>query len=452
MIKKRRMKPVSIFICFMIAVLCLSTTRLFAQTPLMSFPLNAKASKILIDSLAAQLYKYYVFADKAKAMGDYIKTRCKKGAYNNISDPHTLAAILTNDIRSVHHDEHFYVEYNPQMMDELLGNIDDVPKMVAERLRQEKMKNFGFKKAEILNGNIGYLEISSFSRLNEYSKATADAALKLLSNANALIIDLRFGVGGSPEMVNYIISYFFKDKIHVSDIYLRCENTTLPYYTSPPSDNKTMALTEIPIYILTSYKTFSAAEGLTYEMQCLKRATVVGETTRGGAHTVTYRPLSFGFVTDIPFGRAFSPVTHSNWEGSGISPDIKVAAETALETAELKIFENAFAKTKDSVEIKMLLWQKDLLESQNHPMNMDSSACKALIGNYGAYALSYSRGNLYYQKVGKAKFELLPLKENVMKVKGNDAFRVEFFKNEKGEVNRIATYYDDGRVEYANKN
>lgn len=421
---------------------------LFAQT----FPLSAKATKVLVDSLSAQLMKYYVFADKAEAMSSYIKTQCKKGVYNNIQDPHTLAAVLTKDVRSIHNDEHFYVEYNPQMTDELLGNIDDVPKMVAERLNQDRLKNFGFKKVEILNGNIGYMEISSFARLNEYSKATADAALRMLANSNALIIDLRYGVGGSPEMVNYIISYFFKEKTHVSDIYMRCEKTTLPYWTTPPTDKDAAQLADIPIYILTSYKTFSAAEGLTYELQSLKRATVVGETTRGGAHTVTYRPLSSGFVADVPFGRAFSPATNKNWEGAGITPDIKVSAEDALETAELIIFENAFSNAKNEEEIKKLNWQKDLLQSVNHPIKEDTTWYKSLVGNYGAYEVSYSNGTLYYQKVGKAKFALLPLKENVMKAKSNDTFRVEFFKNEKGEVNKIATYYDDWRVEYAQKN
>lgn len=424
----------------------------FSQLPVATFPLNTKATKTLVDSLSNQLLKFYVFADNAKQMSDYIKERCKKGAYNNVKDPHVLAAMLTKDVASVHLDEHFHVEYNPKMANELLGYIDDVPKMVAERLNQDKLKNFGFKKVEILNGNIGYLEISSFSRLNDHSQAAAAAALGLLANANALIIDLRYGKGGSPEMINYIVSHFFKEKTHVSDIYMRCEKTTLPYWTTPPTDKHLLPLTEMPIYILTSYKTFSAAEGLTFELQSLNRAVVVGETTRGGAHTVTYRPLSSGFVADVPFGRAFSPETHANWEGVGIEPDIKVSAENALETAELKIFENALANTKDENEIKRLNWQRDLLQSVNHPTKRDTAIYKSFVGDFGAYNISYSQGTLYYQKAGKAKFVLLPLKGNTMKIKGDDSFRVEFFKDEKGAVNKMATYYDDWRVEYAEKN
>jgi retinol-binding protein 3 len=436
----------------LIAIACLIilfNTNTYSQVTTYTFPLSSSATKVLVDSLTNQIIKYYVNKDAAIKMNSYIKKRYKEGHYNNIKDPHALAGALTSDILFINRDEHFHLEYNPQMANELLGNIEDVPKMVAEKLRVEKEKNFGFKKVELLNGNIGYLELSGFSRLNKFSKATADAALKMLSNSRAIVIDLRYGVGGSPDMVNHIISHFFKTATHVVDIYIRSENATLPYYTVP--DSSYGVLTEIPLYILTSYKTFSAAEGLCYELQALKRATIVGETTRGGAHTVTYRPLSSGFICDIPFGKAISPITKRNWEKIGVTPDIKVPAEKALEAAETKIFDEAFSKAKDSSEIKRLKWQLELIQSINHPIQLDTSTFNAFTGLYGAYAISYSNGVLYYQKTGKAKFPLIPMTTNMMRVKGNDTFTIEFFKNYYGKVNRIATRYDDGRVEYADR-
>jgi len=438
-----------VFFLYPVLVFFLLSSVVHSQVASNVFPLSPLATKTLIDSLTNQIIKYYVIKDAAIKMNSYIKKRYKEGHYNNIKDPHALAGALTSDILFINRDEHFHLEYNPQMANELLGNIEDVPKMVAEKLRAEKEKNFGFKKAEILNGNIGYLEISGFSRLNSYSKATADAALKLLSNSRAIIIDLRYGVGGSPDMVNHIISHFFKFPTHVADIYIRSENATLPYWTVP--DSSYGVLTEIPLYILTSYKTFSAAEGLSYELQALKRATIVGETTRGGAHTVTYRPLSSGFVCDIPFGRATSPVTKRNWEKIGVTPDLKVPAERALEIAETKIFEDAFSKAKDSSEIKSLKWQLELVQSINHPVQLDTATFNSFTGLYGAYAISYSYGVLYYQKTGKAKFPLIPMTTSTMRVKGNDTFTVEFFKNYYGKITRIATHYDDGRVEFADR-
>jgi hypothetical protein len=446
--KQKDLRP-AFYCCIFFILIFLLPGSALSQATGVSFPLGTKDTKRLVDSLAQQISKYYVQKDIATKMSSYLKKRLKDGHYSNIADPHILAGLLTEDVLSIYHDEHFHVEYNPVLANEISGNIEDVPKMVAEKLQLEKAKNFGFKKAELLNGNIGYLEISSFSRLNLYSRATAEAALKLLSNASALIIDLRYGVGGSPDMVNYILGHFFKERAHFTDIYIRSENATLPYWTTP--DTTSSELSRIPVYILTSYKTFSAAEGLAYAMQTMKRATIVGEVTRGGAHTVTYRPLSAGFVTDIPFGKAISPVTKKNWEKTGITPDIKVNSDLALETAEIKIFENAFKSLKDSASIKKLKWQFDLLQSINHPASLDTVTLLKFAGNYGPYSLRYNNGNMYYHKTGKATFQLLPMTENSMRPKGNDTFIIEFYKNLLGKVTRLATLYDDGRIEYADR-
>jgi retinol-binding protein 3 len=412
-----------------------------------SFPLAPKTTKTLVDSLAAQIHRFYILEAEAAKMSGYLKKRYKEGHYNDIGDPHLLAGLLTSDVLSVYQDEHFHVEYNPAMANEISGNIDDVPKMVAEKLEIERTRNFGFKKAEVLSGNIGYLEISSFSRLNKFSKATANAALDLLSNSDALIIDLRYGIGGSPDMVNHILGRLFKERTHYSDIYIRSEKVSLPYWTTP--DSIPGRLADIPLFVLTSYKTFSAAEGLAYALQSMKRATVIGEVTRGGAHTVTYRPLSSGFITDLPFGRAIDPVSKKSWEGIGVIPDVKTTADKALEATEEIIFSKAIANSKDSSEIKKLRWQQELLRSLNHPLPIDSAALSPLAANYGAFELTLSNGSLYYQKKGKAKFLLLPMSANTFRPKGNDTFVVEISKNPAGLVTGIITRYDDGRAEHA---
>lgn len=382
-------------------------------------------------------------------MSSYLKKQLKEGRYNNIKNPHTLAAMLTEDVCSIYKDEHFHVEYNPGMIDELTGNIDDVPKLVENKLNRERAKNFGFRKVEILNGNIGYLEISSFARLNAYSKETATAALKLLANSRAIILDLRYGMGGSPEMINYLMGYFFKEKIHVADVYIRNEKAIVSYYTTP--DTTTSRLTEIPIYILTSYKTFSAAEGLCYELQNRQRALVIGETTRGGAHTVTYRALNNGFIVDLPFGRVISSTTRKNWEKTGIVPDIIINSDSALRKAEDIILRNAMQQAKDSSEAKSIQWQVALFQSVNKPVKLDDEELKKRAGTYGAFKVDFFDGNLYYQKSGRARFVLLPMENNKMKAKGNDSFLVEFQKDDSKKVIKIITSYDDGRIETADR-
>lgn len=414
-----------------------------------SFSLSPSSTRALVDSLATQLVTHYVSKDTALKMSACLKKRYKEGRYNNIRDPHTLAALLTEDVRSVYRDEHFHVDYNPALIDELNNNIDDVPKMVEEKLKRERAKNFGFRKTEILPGNIGYLEISSFSRLNQYSRAAAHAALQMVGNTRALIIDLRYGNGGSPEMINYLMGFFLREKTHTADVFIRHERTHIAWWSEP--DTTPGNLMEIPIYVLTSYKTFSAAEGLSYELQAFKRGTIVGETTRGGAHTVSYRALSSGFVVDLPFGRVTCPVTGGNWEKTGVKPDVAVAAEDALEKAELLILEKALSSASNQ-EKTTLQWQADLLLSVHHPFPADTELLRARAGDYGAFKIEYTSGALFYQKTGMARFALVPLSEDMMKVKGNDSFRVRFQRDSStGKVSQITTCYEDGRMEVAQR-
>ncbi len=405
---------------------------------------SKKTTDLVVDSLARQLRKYYVDQEAGVKMSAFIKKRCKEGAYDNISDPHQFAAALSRDVLSVHRDEHFHVEFHPALAKEVSGEVEDIPRMVADKLQIEKNKNYGFKKAEILNGNIGYLEISSFSRLNRHSAAAANHAFNMLGNTDGLIIDLRYGVGGSPDMVTHILSRFFKEKKLVNTIYIRSENATLPYWTQPDSTQAYFG--NKPIYILTSYKTFSAAEGLAFTLQASGNAKIVGEKTRGGAHTVTYRPIGEGFIADIPFGKAICPINKCNWEKTGVSPDILSEATDALLTAQKDFFKNALAATDDTNDITRLNWNLFLLD--HAPINQsDSAALRDMTGDYGAFNVTLENNQLFYQKAGKARFPMLDCGSNLMLPQGNSSFYIEFKKDDQGRITSLLTRYEDGREE-----
>lgn len=401
--------------------------------------------KFIIDSLCNQLKKYYVDKKIADDYSAFLQKKYKEEAYEQIRNPFELAATLTRDVLSVNKDEHFHVEYDPEIAYEVSGNVEDIPKMVAEKLEEDKSKNFGFKKMEMLPGGIGYLEISYFARLNNYSKTVADNFLNSLNNAKAIIIDLRYGIGGSPEMVGHIACHFFKTKIHFSSIYIRSENVTVDYFTKIDLSYNT--LVDKPLYILCSYKTFSAAEGFIYAMQNLKRATIVGETTRGGAHTVSYRPLGYGFICDIPFGNVFNPVTKKNWEGVGIKPDVSSKSEDALETAENIILDKWNEKAKDEKEKKEILWEREMLSGINHPLQNDSLKFKNAFGKYSFCALSFENGKIFYSKTGQAKFQMIPYSQKKLKPFGNEGFFLEI----NPEGNQIMINYRDGRKEITKK-
>ncbi len=156
--------------------------------------------------------------------------------------------------------------------------------------------------------------------------------MNFLSNASALIIDLRKCTGGYPAMVALICSYLFGDEpIHLSSIYWRDEDQTQQYWTLPYLPGK--HLVDQPVYVLTSRVTFSAGEEFASILQTRKRATVIGDQTDGGSHPGASYRIHPHFEAFIPIGRAFSPVTGKDLEGIGVTPDILVPQEHAFMAA-----------------------------------------------------------------------------------------------------------------------
>jgi hypothetical protein len=399
--------------------------------------------KIFIDTLTQRLYHDYVLPEKASLMSNYVKQRYKEGAYNNITDPRTLADVLNKDILSVHNDEHFYIEYNPQLAKLYSAPLDS--NYTKEQLRINRSKNYGFKKIEILNGNIGYIDISYFAYVTPEAEKTANAAFELLSNCNAIIIDMRYGMGGQPEMVSCILKHFLKDEIVVMSSTIRNKPGKFLYYSEP--DTNYTKLYNTPLYVLTSYKTFSAGEMLAYCLKNLKRATIIGEQTRGGAHNSPKSFLYKDFIISLPHGKAYSNITKSNWEGVGVEPDIKTTAENSLEFAESDIFEKQFKSATDTNQLINLKWQLTLLKAKNHESVLPVSELQNRVGLYSYIDITLSHNTLYYERVGRTKFPLVPMTDTKMRLKGNDSFIVEFIKDPSGKVNEITTYYEDGRVE-----
>jgi C-terminal processing protease CtpA/Prc len=190
--------------------------------------------------------------------------------------------------------------------------------------------NCGFEKLEILPGNVGYLKFNMFAN-PEICGATATTAMAFLENVSALIVDMRDNGGGDPAMVAHITSYLFAERTHLNDLWTRSTGSTREFWTNPELPGKRLG--QQPVYVLTSSRTFSGGEEFTYNLQSLKRATIVGEATGGGAHPVRGERVDDRFMIAVPFARAINPVTKTNWEGTGVEPDVKVPAADALEKA-----------------------------------------------------------------------------------------------------------------------
>ena len=282
----------------------------------------------VVDSAAKLLNQFYVFPDAAKKVSANLITRHKHGAYRNIADAEVFAIRLSDDLVELSGDRHIGVDFftevtPPEPPQPPIAHPHPDPQLLAAR-------NCGFEKAEHYEPNIGYLKIDYFDA-PDYCAATAIAAMNFLADSAALIVDLRNNHGGAPEMAALLSSYLFDERTHLDDIYDRGRDMTEQLWTFPHLPGK--KLTGKPIFILTSARTFSAGELFSYDLRVLKRATLVGETTGGGAHATAPHRIDDHFVMRVPFGRFINPVTKTDWERVGVEPDVKAPAAEALDVA-----------------------------------------------------------------------------------------------------------------------
>ena len=292
----------------------------------------------VIDALVAKVNANYVFPDKAKQVEAVLRQRQREGKYDGITDGKQLAKQLSDDIDGVVHDKHMLVDVSdrPVPHDDAMPPPPktraewekQVPPAVLERVRAS---NLGVEKVDHLSPNIGYLQISSFGPVFLVSEKFA-AAMNELADTDGLIIDLRNNGGGGGDSVALLISYFFDERTRLNDTWERSTDTTTQYWTQDKVDGKRYGGKK-PVLVLAGANTKSAAEAFAYTMQTLKRATVIGERTWGGAHPARPYRLSEHFYAVIPSRRTISPITHTNWEGVGVIPDIAAKPEDALAVA-----------------------------------------------------------------------------------------------------------------------
>lgn len=276
----------------------------------------------------------YAIPEIGKKYSQLLLENLGDGKYDDIRDCRKLAKTLSDDLVAIHPDSHLGIRYNPNINSEVSDNQTQEEKETADDdnrnaiIQNEEARNYGFTEVKILPGNIGYIRLNEFP--SERSAETIKSAMGFVQYANDIIVDIRENEGGNPEIVSYIGSYFFTgdEPTQFSSIYIRPFDETIQFRTALHVPGKRML--DAGLYILVSSKTFSAAESFAYDLQKHNRATIVGETTAGGAHIANpYRVNDF-FVIDLPFARAINPVTNSNWEGTGVIPDIKCPANEAL--------------------------------------------------------------------------------------------------------------------------
>ncbi|HYX39045.1 MAG TPA: S41 family peptidase [Oligoflexus sp.] len=394
----------------------------------------------VIEVISKEFNDNYVFPETAKKMESALKKNMEDGRYNTIDDPQVFAQKLKEDLIEVSKDKHinvFYMEKEP-------NRPEQGPEALAKEVASMEATNYDFKKLEILNGNIGYIDLRGFQPA-EFGGATAIAAMNYMANTRALIFDLRNNGGGSPSMIQLLTSYLLKEPTHLNSFYVRKTDSYEQFWTPAHVEGKRYLDKEV--YVLTSGGTFSAAEEFTYNLKNLKRATIVGETTGGGAHPVDlhyFKDIKFGAM--IPYGRAINPITKTNWEGTGIEPDVKVSAEQALSTAHGMALQNLIKKTKDADDKKRLTWSLESLKAVHSPLTLNPETLKSYVGSYGERAIALDKDQLIYSR-GSRKNRLIPIDTDRFAVEGVDYFRLQFNRDGKGNLVSVSGLYDDGKVD-----
>ncbi len=369
------------------------------QGPQPDMTIDAKMRSAIIEGAVKALNENYVFPDVAKKMEQAVRERMKRKEYDNITSAENFASTLTAHFREVSRDKHLRVRYSR----EALPNFGPQQESPAERERQRAWagaRNFGFEKVERLDGNIGYLELRGFMDAGMAGE-TAAAAMTFLANTDALIIDLRRNGGGQPQMIALLSSYLFDKPTHLNDIYFRAENRTEEFWTRETVAGKRFGESK-PVYVLTSSYTFSGAEEFSYNLKNLKRATIIGETTGGGAHPVRPHRLTDHFVIGVPFARAINPITKTNWEGVGVKPDIETPASQALKVAQLAALKKVAEKTPDpqrANELQNLIaaTQRELDELKSSPAAQESDIAlpkTPVASTFEKFIRAFNTGNL----------------------------------------------------------
>lgn len=378
----------------------------------------------LIDEVCGAIRDNYVYPDKGEATAALIRDRYGSGAYDDLGTQE-LAAALMQDCLAVTHDRHFRVMALPP-------GWSPPP---AEEREGAPLPPHGFYTVERLPGNIGYLDLRNFATA-AFAEDTLNAAMLLLDGSSAVILDLRRNGGGDPETVRLLCSYFFDpaEPVHLNSLYWRPTDETTEFWTQ---DMPGEEMPGTPLYVLTSSYTFSGAEECAYNLRTRGRATLIGETTGGGAHPVDGFPVRNTLMVTVPIGRAINPVTGTNWEGTGVQPHAAVPAGEALDVA-LERALTGLAEGGDEDAAWALLAHR----AGTSPIELDEDALAAYTGDYTDRHVRTQGDELEYRRDGLADWRrLVPVDTDTFMIEGVDWFRMVFERGAGGRITAIRGEY-----------
>ncbi len=325
--------------------------------------IDAAQRNQVIDAMIKEMHQNYVFPEQAKKVEAAIRQHQKKGAYDSITSAEKLSNTLTEHVFAQTKDKHLRLFYNARQMPEQPKDKKPSAEEHAQMVAGMQSQNFGVERVERLPFNIGYLDLRAFAPAKDAAETLA-AAMTLLAHTDSMIIDLRKNGGGDPATVTLLASYLLDERTHMTDIYYRQGNRTEQMWSSDVVPGARFGQKK-DVYVLTSKHTFSAAEDFSFALKGLKRVTLVGETTGGGAHPGDVMRLNANFAMFVPNGRSIGIATKGNWEGVGVAPDVSVPAEDAMKTAQIAILKKLAATEQNPGKLERLKSRIAKVDSEN---------------------------------------------------------------------------------------
>jgi hypothetical protein len=402
--------------------------------------LTAEHKEQAVMELAKMLRERYVLAEEAERAAALLEKKLADGKYESLSAAKDFADVLTADLQSEMNDKHIRVGEAPVPSAERAPPVDRAARRKAYEARVRR-SNYGFHRAEILTGNVGYLD---FRRFYPPSMAgdTLVTTMGFFANVDAFILDLRNCHGGSAFLVPYLAAYFVSRPTHLWDMVFRGDGITENYWTFQYVPGKRLA--DVPLFILTSAYTFSGAEGFAYRFQVIERATIVGERTSGGANAGGAKDVAPFFRVYMPMGRPVDRDTGTNWEGTGVEPDIVASANDALGVAHLAALEALKEKATETADPRLLDWAIRRVMAERNPPTLSIAELERFVGTYGPGRVWVEGGQLRYKHELNEPLLLKPLSDTVFFSPAEDPTHIEFVLLPDGDVDGLVFVYRDG--------
>jgi hypothetical protein len=392
--------------------------------------------------IADAIEAHYFDAERGRRIANALRADAASGKFDALTDERDLATALSDRLKPL--DGHFRVRWSPPA-----ASTDGMATPAVRALPppgQGRRGNHGVRRVEVLPGNIGYLDLRMFAdfefgKPDQPARKAIEAALQLLADSDAVVIDLRGNGGGSPAMVGYLASAFTPKGADIYNTFHYREGSA----SEAPRDWYPDPRLDVPLYLLASARTGSAAEAFAYTLKNAKRATVVGEATAGAANPGGPVDAGHGFTVFVSDGSPTSPVTGRNWEGEGVQPDVAAAPADALRVATKLALETLLQRAAPGYDPVDARWALEALRAGSAPPA--SGASGDYVGDYGSILVGAEGDRLYQRRGRRPALFLLPLGDDLFSVDDDPGQRVRFGRDAQGRVAWLETLRSDGSSE-----